>query len=737
MERIAQVRLEGFKGLNRTYDLGSATLLSGPNGAGKSAVLEAIVYALSGRVPAGKNLDAVAQYFPDRGGSVTLADSAGRWVRRGIERDHEKAKVSVVLETSDTREGGMIDMSQWYATDSVLELREFLGLSPAKRREYVLALCGSNAAGGSEVFDSLESEYARQIAGPGAAKGFLDNPPYTDDGLHAIPKETEDARVAWVRPRGLREVLRSHLVVGKSVTEICLRLGDVAKEHRLGAGKAAKDAKAAIRELEAEAKGARAAATEIESRRKEVASAREELAAAREKVARADEAAKSAMAASGAAREARERLLKAQLDLGQIPAPGERPVPPQGDPRKESLLASYSEAGELFRDAEGEVMRFNLAREKLAALRVEEKDLKAQHEALRNSKLGRVVGLVSEMPDSADPMMPELRAAVDALAEAWQADMDKLEERVLCVADKIIAFGDDLSDAALATLTQDLKEAKEIRDEAVRALEALQKAQSTGENDYQARLRAWDAATRAHDHAALNLATAEEKLKGALETEEAAKARLKAVDEPSREKVDGLDARLRDALLAAETAEKAAGAATAYDAALRRAEQNTIEEAAWKTAEKAIAHVREKLVGEAVAPLIGVLGELLELAGRPEHPYLELENERGTATFELGWSYGETGERVSLQAMSGGESAIFCAALSLAIALRSEGRRLLLVEADPLDEGNLRAFLRAAAAWSDDLDALVVATASRIPEGATDDWTVTVLEDVGEVKAAA
>jgi hypothetical protein len=118
--------------------------------------------------------------------------------------------------------------------------------------------------------------------------------------------------------------------------------------------------------------------------------------------------------------------------------------------------------------------------------------------------------------------------------------------------------------------------------------------------------------------------------------------------------------------------------------------------------------------------LLSVVNNLFQKAGRHERVYLELENDRGKPIFELGWT--KDGKRVSLRALSAGETVLLTAALSVAIALKSPGRKLLLVEADPLDPENLRGLFPALLPWAEKLDALIVATASPVedPEG----WTV-------------
>jgi hypothetical protein len=116
-----------------------------------------------------------------------------------------------------------------------------------------------------------------------------------------------------------------------------------------------------------------------------------------------------------------------------------------------------------------------------------------------------------------------------------------------------------------------------------------------------------------------------------------------------------------------------------------------------------------------VRPLVDDVAALLAAAGRSERVYLELENERGKPVFDLGWVSGDS--RRSLSALSGGEAVLFCAALAVTIAKRSTGRKVLLIEADPLDEDNLGFLLWALSAMDVELDACLIATSTKFPSG--------------------
>ena len=715
MDRIASVHLIGFKGLDRDYVLDGPTILSGKNGVGKSAAIEGLRYAMTGAVPGGRKLDAVAALFPPRGGSVRVLDSAGRWIERGIVRDAAKAKVSEILATSDDKEGEDPDLSAWAVSEVVLDIQAFLALSAEKRREFVLRLCGGGTAP-EDLGESLALEYAREVAGKGATTGWLAG---ADDPLAH----------AWRRPRGLREVLASLLgaaATEKSLSELFLRLTETAKERRLGARAAALEATAAIRELEAEAQGARAAAAEIDEKRKAYEKAQEEFSAYRARAARRDEARQRRDGAAKAHDAALAALDGAQKLAAVAAPPGERPVPPAGDPRREETLAAIgSNLGQqqAIRKTQREYEQLIEIEERTGNQITEAEDAFRRHEKL---PLRRVTLLLEEIPDEADPSLPELRAAVREVTKGFNAETVALERRAEEAAEahrKAWEAARGARDGQLEAIAK-LEELARAQGEDRKRLSELEAGTSAGDADHRRRLAAWETSNETYRAAG-------ERLRGAQATMDRARAeladaakRVEAVEGVNAEAFSGLDAmemkviQARDALQAAEAA---AGAVKAYAAATERAKQNFFDERGWKAAESAIKTLREKVVGDSTARLVPDVQKVLQAAGRSEIFFLDTENERGRPIFSLGWIKDEA--KVPLEALSGGEAAIFLAALRVSLTLRSLGRKVLLIEGDGLDAKNFAGLLQALRPQSEKLEAVIVAT-SRQELGSTDGWNV-------------
>lgn len=717
--RIQKVSLDAFKGLAREYELAPATLLVGPNGAGKSACLEGITYALTGRVPAGRALDAVAQYFPARGGTVQVTDADGRWISRGIERDHKRKAVSERLEAPSHGGSETPDLTPWQASEIVLDVRAFLALSPAKRREYVIQLCGGGELDVDELLGGIALAYAREVAGPAAGLGTLEDP-------SDLPDAERELCEAWRSARIHEELLSYAATADGTAARLCQELATEAKSSRLACRKAKIDAESAMRELEAEAKGARAAAAEIATRRRAVEDLQEELTNGREEVARYEEAQRAAASATANRKRAEDELLEAMEAAEAIADPGERPTPP-GPRDLRPLEQAVSAAAEHTMALRGELESRRLVHRRIADVR---EHIAASEEALtqhRSSPVGQAYELVQGIPDDAHRAIAELKELLAKAAEVWlkqretmEHEHEDLEEDRRKAIEKLRAF------ALLDDLVEQIQEAEAQEAAAVDAYTAAQQANDRATAAYEQRHADWQRAAEVYRQAQAAVPGAEKNLNHWTkeEAERAAHAKSVATDAD----VDAIQVKLYKAQEALKKAEEAAGAVKAYEAALERARVNTLGEAAWKVAEKAITSAREQYVGAASKGLIDDINEVLERASREERAYLELENERGKPIFELGWIRGES--KTSLAALSAGEAVLFCAALSLAIIRRSPGRKILLVEADPLDSQNLLSLLAVLGRYQDELDALVVATASHVPAD-IDGWRVCALNGAG------
>lgn len=705
MNRITEVNLCGFKGQHRTFELGARTILSGPNGLGKSAVLEAVRYALSGEVPTGKSLDEVAKYFTERGGHVELHDEQQAWIRRGIEVDHEKKKVSEKLELSDG--------SEWGTSAALLDMRGFLALSPNKRREFVLELVGAGEVpADTEVKAVVAMAYARGVAGVAASAETLE-----PSRLKDLPDGVREVAAHWST---VWSVFASYLG-GKTTTasEIFQKLTEVARERKNSSRRAAQDAKSAHRELEAAAKGAEAAAAELEKRRYAAEEAADTFGAAREEAARRKEAAEAVE------REEQDRAkLASRLEIFEtavVEDPGERPEvdtspSEEADRLREEASAIHSRTDKVM----AQLRELENARDYLSNLKCVLEQTKSELDKLVAEPIGRAVSLTAKIREQCDRragLVGELLIVVDELSASWTT---RQENTAVRLAECAIGVRDaEEKHAELDTLPNTEEYLSDLGSETDKIEEkalALDRANLGRIEAQQKALEEWETKTNRATEVRTAVKALKERHEATRTRHEELAEKLDAMPDPP---VRALRDDVEEAQEALQEAEEAAGAVTAYHDAIDRAKLNKVAEASWKAAEAACKAARESYVADIVAPIVADIGEVLTAAGREERVYLRLENDRGKPIFDLGWTLGDS--RRSLSSLSGGEAVLFTTALALALARRSDGRRVLLLEADPLDESNLGELLGALGGIAgDQLAACLLATSTDV--SAADGW---------------
>lgn len=156
-------------------------------------------------------------------------------------------------------------------------------------------------------------------------------------------------------------------------------------------------------------------------------------------------------------------------------------------------------------------------------------------------------------------------------------------------------------------------------------------------------------------------------------------------------------------------------------------ERVTAKKDALAAIEWALQRARNEDLQRRSGGLVEQMTRFLRAAGRTETPYIRTEK----STCEFGWRRGV--DEIAVEAMSGGESVLFSAALASAIIiLRGPGVKALLIEGAELGSGEpAYALMRGAAAM--DLDLVMVATNADIavPEG----WSVVRCEAPAEVAA--
>lgn len=699
---LTSIQLNGFKGQFRQYLLSGPTLIAGHNGAGKSSCLEGIIYALTGKVPGGSSSDTVAQFFPQRGGTVTL-HAGDNWITRGIEKDAKKKVVSEVLDSSVQTSDGKVDTGYWMAQEEVLNVRNLLSMSPAKLREYLLTLCGGGDGSG-DVLGAVAIRYAHMVAGKAANELTLKDPSVLDD------EELASMCCEWTRPRGIRDCLEASKPRGEiSLSQVFLKFGERAKEERLSAQRTVRDTEAALRELEAEVQGASAAARDLDRISAEVAFQRDVVAESRDHEQRWREARGTLLDANNRI-ELRKNALSEAVAASEVAVdPGAMPVAAPSTYTEEMYNECVRKHDSL-RDViqSFDKSKYALSLQEIANART--KKVLDKLEADPRNILGKRMGAI---PDDVHPLIPALRNAVNDVLHSWAKEHG--------AAATELTNGEATRLEFVSRVEDDEVQRPAIRKEMAELDDLMAKwrseTNSTTQN-HMLRVKAWKDKADAWNEAHGRVGREQAALNAAEQARQDAEDRCNALSEikmPEKPELTLLELEKKLA-----NAAEAAGSLKAHRDAAKRCIEATLSVTCWKVAEKAIDQAREELVSMATRPIIESMDKVLAMVGRDERAYAELENDRGRPICQLGW---QNGTRTPVGSLSAGETVIFTVALTMAIAANSRGLKVMLVEADPLDDVNLFRFLDGALAIGSDLDALIVATASHVqmvPKG----WNV-------------
>src|SRR5690606_2341016 len=554
-------------------------------------------------------------------------------------------------------------------------------------RTYSLELCGVGEWEVEWLLSDLATSYAQAIAGPAATAATLER----DDleGLVPLAKE-------WTRKRGIADTFTAALTGAKRSgmprSQAMVLLASEAKGALNAARAKARDARSAIRELEAQAQGAEAAAAEIASLEAALDEAREAVATARTLYDRLVGAIQAIEAAEARHSTALARRLKAQEALDQVEDPGPRPEPPGVDSDAIKFLRDEIERYRAWKDQlrdEAEV-REKLERE-LATCEAEAEALKEQIAEVGALPAALLKNLIDEIPDEAHELMPQVRALTRTLSSSCESRRVSLGESYDKSVARYMAAAEALEharteDAILADL--------ESCDEEIGVLQANLRSLEAPASGYREALAEWEEKQARREAAERELAQATDAVDNARKAledldaapdQDAIATAKQAVDELAQE-AKAAEARL-------ETARKAQGAVDAYRQAVETARAAEVEEQAWKHVGQIIERSRESSLEEGVRPVIDDVRAFLRDAEIEAEPYVRLENARGKPTCELGWIRDE--KRVDVSAMSGGETVLYVTALAYAFAKRAPGRKVLVVECDALDEWRIHGLVLA------------------------------------------
>lgn len=701
----------------RIVDLDGPMLLVGPNGSGKSGVVEAIVYALDGSVPTGRSNDEIRKWFGPTGGVVRLVDDGGHWLERGVEYDAKAKKASEFVRTSDDEEDAEApNLARWSCVTESLRLRDFLALSADRRRQFVLGLVGvGSGVTRDAILDELAVEYAREVAGPAASAATVADP-------SALPKAERRLVEYWSASRGVRDVLEAEWRDDASTSRDVQRLAKAANREKNAARRLAKESEEAANELERGLQGAAAAASTVESIRADLLHAKAKRDEAADLRCALADTVPAIAGASDRLAEAERRLAARKVDLESCDPIGEPPEMRSPD----AALAGIRELETKLRDRQAALSavadRVHAARVAKTVAKAANDRFEAASRELRHWKSGNMSRLARAI-DAVDdahgpsPQCKELSEAFAVIAASHVAHGNRLSEQVDKLGSELVELAanasslDAESAGSQAEADRLVVECKQIGDAIHLAREELSRAAAEDERARAAHER--KVAARANAEA--ECARAEADVDARQRDLAAANAQRKKLEAKPAGDIEALAAQVETLERELVQAAEAAGAVEAYNQAMRTAERSRVAVRAWTAAERAAKRYREQFVARLGRDFVNDVAEFLADADVEARPYLELENARGTPTFDVGWIAG--GERRSISSLSGGEAVLIGAALTIAICRRVAGRRVVLVEADALDEPNLGRLLRGLSRNLDGLDACVVATHTAAAEG--------------------
>lgn len=711
MSRITTICLEGFKEQHRTVNLEERNLLLGPNGAGKSAVMEGLIYALTGAVPAGRSPELVARYFGPKGGSVRVVDADANWITRGIEVG-KGGKISQILESE----------GDWETNEALLNIREFLGLSADKRRGFILELVGSGKLDDlTELECQIGDATAKQLAGPAAT---LDNLA-VEDKILDLPEELQPVVRLWP---GAWEHIQSVAAHHRgTASQLFQRLTKDAAELKNAARKAGVRHNAAAAELEQGVKGAKIAAAELQAADSAVIVAEKDLGDQRETAGVYQERL-DAFRSSGRDVISLENRMLSAVDrvkgfgpLGDKPeAPEPSPEGPELDKRLATILKDREAIEEAIRESEA----LRRKSEQLA-------DVEARLKALEAEPIGELVARMQEVKEQMRPasgagieLMGLLEEAVAKVAASWNQSRRECEAAIAKHREDLPA-GMSVPLSISPKIGERLAELKADEEETRVALLRVAEGEKAAYRVYVEALGSREEELERRKAQTDEAEALRRELQAAKKDQ---KARLKALQNSTAPEVASAEKALEKAQEALSRAQEAAGEVQAYERAIANAQEEKDSEALWKAVEGACKGARETYVAQVVGPLVDDLHAVLRACGRSERVYLRLENDHGSPIFDLGWSDGTS--RTSIVALSAGEAAIFSTALVVTLSRWAKGRRVLLAEVDPLDPENLWRYLEAVRGLEDAWDACLVAT--KEPSVNDQGWNVVRFAGSGE-----
>lgn len=731
-----------------TFDIQPLNLLTGPNGSGKTSILQALSFAVQGRTSLGGRNDDTAQLCGPNGGGVRVTLNDGSQWDRSLFRDVRKGTITQELSVSEDPGAGLKESDAFLGKKvgrfaPMFDINEVLGLAADKRRRFFMDLCSRAAGEGAvdvdEILQRTRMEAIKEELGEATVEAFVEA--RAGKGIREINIEQVEGfcdQLDRDLSKEFRTRLQSSLLairtqLGGDLTTAIQSAIDGADAGKNASRQAKDRAHAAVEQMSQEkvrlAVPAASAAQLTEERTKLLAD-REEITS---QIARQEgkESARTALLA------AISRLNKEADDKAGLLTQHQSNQPPaeSAATAKMEEAAAIETAAQMPPNDGTEAEHANATLAVSAARNTEqaanEQYFQAKQEVQRlEGMLGMGLARLRKVIEEANHVLGEIDEGSGL--ETWRIVYQITEE--ICPIASINTMQDDWEEAnkVLAESENKLNSAKQATGKALDAantigerLQFIRAERSNATIKYQSEINRATALRREAEginaersQHALNVKQCEERIEQIKAEKIEAERRLNDLDaEGGQINIDDLNAqatRIAEAIRQADADIASKQQYAALESELTRcaaeAEKETVAFRVWESIGKGLRTIREVLIPRIMAPLLDRVNHFLSIARPGAKAYCDLVNDRGTAIFELGWIL-DGMKRVSLPAMSGGETAMYCAALAYAMVVISDAPlKLLMLELGEADICTTNQILLALTAVRADVSNVIVAT---------------------------
>lgn len=714
------LQIRGMKAADRDIELARLNVLCSANGTGKSSIVDAIRFLALGYVPAlGKTHAATADLMGTDHMAVQLVLDDGRAATRTLRRNGDKLEMTV--HTTWSKDGfhdaAILALFGENEADVAeqLDIRELLSLSAGQRAARIERIVGS----GGEA-DDLAGRVARvtiaRLLGldPGQLPESLKEARANlAPGRDAVIQEIGPTLSANLREQGLPPVLEL-ITKAKNEAADAVKKRHAARDEIQTRLSTLGSASLAIEDLEAERDalqrsiGAHNQFAKAEARRtRELDAARSELATVTSThEAALDQMVKIAHAATSMIEELEK---KPEEYDGQIAVLRAQTFGVHIDNERIKLIEQTLPS--LVDVPVEDLTRYEKTVEQL------EKELAGAHESpwAEVRRIGEqwLAGWSDDMSAAVAP-----RRLV-ALADENGGNTVALESTLLSAKDALKLAGERAAIAMQTNVERATKraeletEASVLRTESAGAVAKVKRLEKERDAEVEALVAKKNQVAGAIAQARQNVREQDAHVGKLQETLAAVTERVAQLEQQPVETPDAPDLGELDRITTAiSAATQRASLKSELDTIVKEIERKDAEVDVYRALEWALKFIRAEDLRSKGEGIVSLIGAFLRAAGRDEIPYIESKKN----VCALGWVRPD-GRRVSVSTLSGGEWAMYAAALTSAVLTKRGGElRVLMVEAAEADFSTMVALVNGIAAMEKLTHVLLLSAHDVAPE---------------------